>query len=372
MLMTNTYADDKQSAGRESSPFNPIHQLLNVHSLNPSLENPMSRLRKLILLSVAVIFLNRSSFLSFGATKNGIVYGTTLKNVRRDHLVRFALAGGLEEDIAMPSPWNPAARLYWAREHLDEGQFVDFANSLTPSKELTSQCLLHAIQLAADSIGVGVAGIDKGGSTRTKTAIKYSSHFIKYSSDLDLNLRTTRNLTRNDRVQFKDALVGLLPRCADGWKFVHMGKKCIKLEMVTAGELKREADIAFMNTKFDTGLVDRCANVAFFHDNQDARSAVKVMKFCFLDVQGLCGFHIERLAVTVSEDQRSKLTAKSLYLKMLGQLRDDGPQLKRVVEEAVEEVDQENQEEIREKLSLQISKMRKIIHHSHRAGGYRK
>ena len=348
------YAHDKQSAVKGSRP-----SISQCAQLVRALKFPMLKaLRKLILLSIAAGFLNRSSFLSFGATKNGIVYGTTL-NVRRDHLVRFASAGGgFEDHTDTLRKFSPEQRLQHVAK-LKEGQFVDLANKLTPPKEGTPRCLLHAIQLAADRIDVGIAGKDKGGSTRTKTA-------IKYSSDLDLNLQTTRNLTRNDRVQFKDALVGLLPRYTDGWKFVHMGKKCIKLKKVFADGGKREADIAFMNTTFDTGVVDRGENVAFFHDNPGGQSAVKVMKFCFLDVSGLCGFHIERLAVAVSENQRGKPTAKSLYLKMLGQLRDDGPQLKRVLEEAVEEVDQEDQDERRDKVGGQILKMRHVIRHSQR------
>ncbi|CAJ1328822.1 unnamed protein product [Effrenium voratum] len=214
-------------------------------------------------------------------------------HVHRCRLVRLATsaASGFGNYADSLSTWAPEKRLQYIST-LTEGKFDSLGDDLTKEKAGIPQCLLHAIGLAAEPVGVGIAGVDKGGSTRTKTA-------IQYSSDLDLNVRTTRNMTRRDRVEFKDALVALLPHYTDGWTFVHMGKKCIKLQKPLPGGRKREVDIAFMNTTFDWSGVDRAENVAFFRNKPAPQRAVKMFKFCFLDVSGLCGFHIERSFVAM-------------------------------------------------------------------------
>ncbi|CAE7600274.1 ANK2 [Symbiodinium sp. CCMP2592] len=153
---------------------------------------------------------------------------------------------------------------------------------------------------------------------------------------VDLNIYTNENVTRQQRADFRDILCIRLPKDTDGWTYVHMGKKCIRLQRETKGEKKREADIAFMNTTLDTGVVDRGLNFDFFSDNQAAQNAVKVFKFCFLDID---------------------LTGKQLFDRMLQQLRDNGPQLKKVVEEAVAESFDADQHDRREEMIRRIGKM---------------
>ena len=274
----------------------------------------------------------------------------------------------------------PEMRLQYMTSFKDEDPlFGALADALTKNREDEGipPCVLHVIKQAAENVGIVIAGVDKGGSTCTRTA-------IKYSSDLDLNVRATRNMTRDDRVNFKDALVDLLPQWTDGWTFVHMGKKCVKLEkeskpggpiceidmafmnttfiwsVVDRGQ-KREIDIAFMNTTFIWSVVDRAENVAFFHNNQVAQRAVKVFKFCFLDVSRLCGFHIERLAMAVCEKGQKDFTAKQLFDVMLEKLCHNSVELQRVFDDAIEEgLNERDRQHLNETLTRQISKMRNV------------
>ncbi|CAJ1400982.1 unnamed protein product [Effrenium voratum] len=307
--------------------------------------------RKLALLVIAPVLLD---LLPLGRGFASLSRYSTA-HVHRCRLVRLATsaASGFGNYADSLSTWAPEKRLQYIST-LTEGKFDSLGDDLTKEKAGIPQCLLHAIGLAAEPVGVGIAGVDKGGSTRTKTA-------IQYSSDLDLNVRTTRNMTRRDRVEFKDALVALLPSYTDGWTFVHMGKKCIKLQKPLPGGRKREVDIAFMNTTFDWSGVDRAENVAFFRNKPAPQRAVKMFKFCFLDVSGLCGFHIERLAVAVCQAKKSELTAKQLHDSMLQELCGNGPQLQIVVLEATREgLGVEDEDYLREQVNRQISKMRNV------------
>ena len=187
--------------------------------------SPMSRAlpRKLALLVIAPLFLD-SVFPGFGFTSSKPCYQRAgWRNLHRCHLTRLATAAisgqGFGEYTDTLRSLPPEKRLQHVTK-LKEGDFVALTDALTKNREDEGipQCVLHAVKLAAQNVSIVIAGVDKGGSTCTRTD-------IKYSSDLDLNVRTTRNMTRDDRVNFKDALVDLLPKWTDGWTFVHMGKK---------------------------------------------------------------------------------------------------------------------------------------------------
>ena len=140
------------------------------------------------------------------------------------------------------------------------------------------------------------------------------------------------------------------------------GQEVIKLKKDSKpGGQKREIDIAFMNTTFEWSVVDRAQNVAFFQNNQVAQRAVNAFKFCFLDVNKLCGFHIERLAFAVCEKGQKDFTAKQLFDRMLEKPCHNSVELHTVFTDAIKEgLNKRDRRNLKETLTLQILKMQNV------------
>ncbi|CAE7303615.1 unnamed protein product, partial [Symbiodinium necroappetens] len=233
------------------------------------------------------------------------------------------------------------------------GRFEEMANAITASKTRLPEWFTENIREAAAEAGITkISEISLAGSELTRTA-------IRYSSDLDVNVNTVECVTRSQRSKFKDFLVSSIVKRFRNWEFEHMGKKCIVLIQTNAQENTR-VDIAFVNTCFDT-IIDRGENVGFFRNNKAAQQAVRMFKLAFLDVSGLCGFHIERLAMKLSEAAGKQLEGRVLWTRMLREVRKQGPSLRLVMKEALLEVEDDQKDAREAQLHAQVTRMRNVV-----------
>jgi len=239
---------------------------------------------------------------------------------------------------------------------LPAGKFEEMANAITASKTKTKlpEWFTDEIRRAASAAGIAkISEISLAGSELTRTA-------IRFSSDLDVNVNTVECVARSQRSKFKDFLVSSIVGRFRNWEFEHMGKKCIVLIQTNAQENTR-VDIAFVNTCFDSGIIDRGENVAFFRSNEAAQQAVRMFKLAFLDMSGLCGFHIERLAMELCTTAGKQLTSRDLWTRMLREVWKQGPSLRLVMKEALLEVE-DDQKDVRDaQLHAQVTRMRNVV-----------
>ena len=198
---------------------------------------------------------------------------------------RCAATGNSEEILKDMSPAERIAEI-WHGDNFDA-----IADAIEVPPPSTPSWLEKEIKAAAGYANMYVTKICIAGSHSTGTA-------VKYSSDLDVNIHTFQPITREKRTIFKHRILPPLGR--RGFAFVHMGKKVLQFQLRDGNT--RGLDMAFMNTLFDTGVDDRIENVNFFRRSATAQKAVRMFKFGFLGVRGLCGFHCERLAMQFSRE----------------------------------------------------------------------
>ena len=173
----------------------------------------------------------------------------------------------------------------------------------------------------------------------------FLSEAAQNTSDFDLHLYTSKDLTRPMRTEFQNVLVEALPK----WRLLPTGDRCIKI-----GHGRVSVDIAFRNTNFDCGKWISGENDLFFDYNPKARLAVRVLKYCFRDVKGLCGFHLEKL-VMATQARCIVLSAQYLYEMMLRQLHSNGTALQEVRQNILEGAADGT------KLDKQIQRMKNVI-----------
>ena len=198
--------------------------------------------------------------------------GTTPKSIQ---------AGSIRTDLFQ---LKPTARLAYIFKQGDD-VIEMIADYLAVTVETLPANLANAINGSCNKAKITVKRIETAGSVRTKTA-------AWSSSDLDLNIYSAENVTPEQRSLFKDELNARLLNEKHGWSVHRLGKKCLQLK----GPRHEHVDIAFVNTTFNWGFIDRRANVEFFASHKSAQRAVRMFKYVFQNAQGLCGVHIENLA----------------------------------------------------------------------------
>eukprot|EP00929_Paragymnodinium_shiwhaense_P056090 TRINITY_DN28078_c0_g1_i1.p1 TRINITY_DN28078_c0_g1~~TRINITY_DN28078_c0_g1_i1.p1 ORF type:complete len:146 (-),score=21.39 TRINITY_DN28078_c0_g1_i1:106-483(-) len=119
-----------------------------------------------------------------------------------------------------------------------------------------------------------------------------------------------------------------------------------------------DVDIAFMNTAYESGVIDRGSNVKFFHNNPKAQQAVKMLKFAFYDVNSLPGFLCERLAIFVTCTKGST-TPRSLFHAMVSDVQVYGGCTTQIVAEALKE--HEGDVNYKQSLTAKVTGMRNVI-----------
>jgi len=235
---------------------------------------------------------------------------------------------------------------------LTPGQFESLGNAITAS-DVTYDLRLKVVIEACCKSALGETGVVsfKAGSSSTKTA-------ICLGSDLDVNVNTTSSVTRSQRESIASCLeqTGL-----DG---VRISKKCIKLEW-TSRSTVFDVDVAFTDTQFETGVIDRGSHLRFFEDCPTAQNVVKMLKFAFHDVRSLSGFMYERLLMRWSSpSDMARLSSMDIFDIMLEVIYTNAPVLRETLRIAIQE--HESDQAYADEQWARVERMQNVIASSFR------
>jgi len=241
-----------------------------------------------------------------------------------------ALKASAWKQFAVGEAALPADQRLQRIMRLTPGEFEAFGNAITASKVRYGRRLKEVIETCCNDV-LGEKGVlsFKAGSLKTKTAIDLGTTYS--GSDLDVNVKTTNSVTRSQRTD----IASCFARQLDG---VRIGKKCIKLEWRSG-----DVDVAFTDTQFKSGVIDRGAHFQFFENCPKAQTVVKMLKFSFRDARGLSGFMLEGLLMEWSElEGMGRWTSLKIFEKLLEVIHTKGPVLREVLQLAKEERDAED------------------------------